>query len=79
VVGIADIDPFVLNLAQGGVADLSLGIAAAAILVATASNNLLKATYAVVFAGWHTSLPAVVSLAVLAALSVVAAFLIGGG
>jgi uncharacterized membrane protein (DUF4010 family) len=79
VVGVADIDPFVLNLAQGGVADLSLTIAAAAILVATASNNLLKATYAAVFAGWRTSLPAVAALAVLAGLAVIAAFLVGRG
>ncbi|HKF72401.1 MAG TPA: DUF4010 domain-containing protein [Stellaceae bacterium] len=79
VVGIADIDPFVLNLAQGGVADLSLGVAAAAILVATASNNLLKATYATVFAGWRTALPAVAALAILAMLTVVAAFLVGSG
>ena len=79
VVGVADIDPFVLNLAQGGVADLSGSIAAAAILVATASNNLLKATYATVFAGWRIALPAVASLAGLAALTIIAAFLVGRG
>jgi uncharacterized membrane protein (DUF4010 family) len=79
VVGISDIDPFVLNLAQGGVADLSPSVAAAAILVATASNNLLKATYAAVFAGWRASLPAVASLASLAALTLVAAILVGRG
>lgn len=78
VVGVADIDPFVLNLAQGGVADLSLAIAAAAILVATASNNLLKATYSAAFAG-RTSVPAVTALAALAALTVIAAFLVGRG
>jgi uncharacterized membrane protein (DUF4010 family) len=79
VVGIADIDPFVLNLAQGGVADLSPSVAAAAILVATASNNLLKATYAAVFAGWRLSFPAVASLTSLAALTIIAAFLVGRG
>ena len=79
VVGVSDIDPFVLNLAQGGVADLSPSVAAAAILVATASNNLLKASYAAVFAGWRASLPAVVALGVLAALTVAAAFLVGRG
>jgi uncharacterized membrane protein (DUF4010 family) len=77
VVGISDIDPFVLNLAQGGVADLSPSVAAAAILVATASNNLLKAGYAAAFAGWRASLPAVTALAALAALTLLAAFLIG--
>ena len=79
VVGIADIDPFVLNLAQGGVADLSASVAAAAILIATASNNLLKASYAAVFAGGRVAFPAVASLIVLAGLTVVAAFLVGRG
>ena len=79
VVGIADIDPFVLNLAQGGVADLSLAVAAAAILVSTASNNLLKASYAAGFAGLRISFPAVASLTTLALCTVVAAFLVGRG
>ncbi len=78
VVGVADIDPFVLNLAQGGVADLSASVAAAAILVSTASNNLLKASYAAAFAGARVALPSVISLTALAALTVAAAFLIGG-
>ena len=79
VVGIADIDPFVLNLAQGGVADLSASVAAAAILVSTASNNLLKASYAAGFAGFRIAFPAVASLTTLAVLTVVAAVLVGRG
>jgi uncharacterized membrane protein (DUF4010 family) len=79
VVGIADIDPFVLNLAQGGVADLSTSVAAAAILVSTASNNLLKASYAAGFAGLRIAFPAIASLAALATCTIVAAFLVGTG
>lgn len=79
LVGVADIDPFVLNLAQGGVADLSTGLAAAAILVSTASNNLLKASYAAGFAGFRIAFPALASLTTLAALTVAAAFLVGRG
>jgi uncharacterized membrane protein (DUF4010 family) len=79
VVGFADIDPFVLNLAQGGVADLSASVAAMAILIATASNNLLKACYAAGFAGLRVALPAVASLTALAMLTVVAALLVGRG
>jgi uncharacterized membrane protein (DUF4010 family) len=79
VVGISDIDPFVLNLTQGGVADLSSSVASAAILIATASNNLLKASYAAAFAGWRASLPAVAALAALAALAIAAAFVVGRG
>lgn len=51
IVGMADIDPFVLSLAQGGVAGLTMTQIATAILIATASNNLLKAGYTVIFAG----------------------------
>lgn len=49
VVGFTDIDPFVLSLAQGGVATIGMASAAAAIVIATSSNNLLKALYALLF------------------------------
>jgi uncharacterized membrane protein (DUF4010 family) len=49
VVGVTDIDPFVLGLAQGGAANVGVGLAATAILVSTASNNVLKAVYAMTF------------------------------
>lgn len=49
VVGVTDIDPFVLSLAQGGIAKLGIVTAALAIVIATSSNNVLKAAYAVVF------------------------------
>jgi uncharacterized membrane protein (DUF4010 family) len=66
VVGVTDIDPFVLSLAQGVAAPLSLAGAAGAVLIATASNNLLKACYAASFAGWRQSLPAAAALVLLA-------------
>jgi len=78
IVGIADIDPFVLNLAQGGASELPLGAVAAGILIATASNNLLKASYAVAFAGARATIPPVAALTGLAALAGAAAFVIGG-
>ena len=49
IVGITDIDPFVLNLAQGGASGMSNGALAAAILIAASSNNILKAIYAAGF------------------------------
>jgi uncharacterized membrane protein (DUF4010 family) len=73
IVGVTDVDPFVLSLAQGGAAPLSHGGAAAAVLIATASNNLLKAGYAGAFAGVRASLPAAGALIVLALGAVVAA------
>jgi uncharacterized membrane protein (DUF4010 family) len=67
IVGISDIDPFVLNLAQGGVAGIENAALAAAILIAASSNNILKAVYAAGFAGGKataTSAAALVALAI---------------
>jgi len=66
VVGITDIDPFVLNLAQGGAPGLPSNALVAAVLIAASSNNLLKAAYAASFAGWRASIPSVAALVVLA-------------
>jgi uncharacterized membrane protein (DUF4010 family) len=68
VVGVTDIDPFVLSVAQGGVAQLGDQTAAAAVLVAASSNNVLKAVYAASFAGWRRSITSAGSLAMLAVL-----------
>lgn len=65
--GLTDIDPFVLNLAQGGVAGMSLRAAAAAILVAASSNNILKGCYALAFGGARAARSAAVALFLLAA------------
>jgi uncharacterized membrane protein (DUF4010 family) len=75
VVGFTDIDPFVLSLAQGGTGAMSVPAAAAAILIAIASNNVLKASYAVAFAGWRASVNAAAVLVVLGLAGIVAAVL----
>jgi uncharacterized membrane protein (DUF4010 family) len=66
VVGVTDIDPFVLNLAQGGTSGIPNGAIAAAILIAASFNNLLKAGYATAFAGGRTTTVSAVALVVLA-------------
>lgn len=73
IVGFTDIDPFVLSLAQGGTAQVPVATAAAAILIAASSNNLLKAGYATAFAGMR-ALGAGVALVLLAAVGVALAF-----
>lgn len=65
VVGFTDIDPFVLSIAQGGSGSMPVPAAATAILIAIASNNVLKASYAVAFAGWRASINAAAVLVVL--------------
>ena len=51
IVGVTDIDPFVINIAQGGVAGLSATVLSATILIAASSNNIAKAFYALSFGG----------------------------
>ena len=66
IVGVSDIDPFVLSLTQNATGDMPVGVAVGAILIATSSNNLLKAGYAVAFAGGRASLAPTVALGLLA-------------
>jgi uncharacterized membrane protein (DUF4010 family) len=64
ILGVSDVDPFVLSLAQGAVKGAPLSLLTAAILVAASSNNALKALYAVVFGRARTgALPAAILVA----------------
>ena len=72
VVGFVDIDPFVLGLAQGGGA-MPLHALISAVLIAMSSNNVLKAAYAVGFAGWRASRSSALALLAVAAGGVAAA------
>ena len=76
IVGISDIDPFVLNLAQGGLSGVSTSALVAAILIAASSNNILKALYAAFFAGGRTTAASAAALALLAAAGVAIALAI---
>jgi len=78
IVGVTDIDPFVLNLAQGGTTGMSNSALAAAILIAASSNNILKAAYAVFFAGGRATAVSAIILVLLAAAGVAAAAAISG-
>ncbi len=64
-VGVADVDPFVLSLAQGGGAGMGMRTLVAAILVALSSNNLLKAGYSAAFAGLRRGVLAAAALTLL--------------
>ena len=74
VVGISDIDPFVLNLAQGGVTGVENAALAAAILIAASSNNVLKAAYAAGFAGGEATAASAAVLVALALAGLAAAY-----
>jgi uncharacterized membrane protein (DUF4010 family) len=72
-VGTSDIDPFVLNLAQGGVSAMPLSAIAAAVLIAASANNLAKAGYAIAFGGLAVGARSAGALTVLALLGFAAA------
>jgi uncharacterized membrane protein (DUF4010 family) len=67
IVGVSDIDPFVLNLAQPEATQITTSVVAGAILVATSSNNLVKAAYAVAYSGTRMRTVPVAALVLLAA------------
>lgn len=67
VMGTVDIDPFILGLTQSAGAATPLHMASVAILIAAASNNLIKGIYAFIFADRRTGLLALALMAVLAA------------
>lgn len=76
VVGFTDIDPFVLSIAQGGAAVAGLAVSAAAIIIATSSNNVLKALYAALFSRPRTNYAASALLAALAVIGLGVAALV---
>jgi uncharacterized membrane protein (DUF4010 family) len=73
LVGASDIDPFVLNLAQGGAPGMSLPALAAAVLIAASANNLAKAAYSIGFGGLARTRPPAAILVLLALLGFAAA------
>ncbi len=76
IVGVTDIDPFVLNLAQGGVTGVGGAELASAILIAASSNNVLKAVYAASFAGGKATAASAAALVALAVAGVAMAIAI---
>jgi len=68
VMGVTDVDPFIMGMTQSAGSLTPLSVGAAAILVAAASNNLVKGIYAYSLCDRHTGRQALVLLSVLAAL-----------
>ena len=66
LMGVSDVDPFIMSLTQT-VGPAALGAAAAAIVVATASNNAVKGVYAAAFADRPTGVRGLAALLLLAA------------
>jgi len=67
LMGVTDVDPFIMGMTQDAGRNAPLGVAAAAILIAASSNNLVKGIYAFSLSDRKTG---VLSLSLLAALAV---------
>jgi uncharacterized membrane protein (DUF4010 family) len=67
LMGVTDVDPFIMGMTQSAGGNTPLGVAAAAILIAAASNNLVKGIYALSLGDRKTG---VMSLSLLTALAV---------
>ncbi len=66
IMGVSDVDPFIMGMTQAAGANATLAVAAGAILIAAASNNLVKGIYAYSLSDRKTG---VLSLSLLAALA----------
>jgi uncharacterized membrane protein (DUF4010 family) len=71
VMGITDVDPFILGMTQAAGAVTAVKVAASAILIAAASNNLVKGIYAYSLADRKTGIQSLIFLAVLSGLGLV--------
>jgi uncharacterized membrane protein (DUF4010 family) len=75
VMGVTDVDPFILSLAESASALTPVPLAAGAIIIAAASNNLIKGIYAYGFGDRRTGTQGLALLALLALLGLLPLFL----
>lgn len=74
--GLTDVDPFVMSLSQSAKTMLAESMAAKGIVIATASNNLLKGIYTAVFAADEVRKKGSLLLIILAFISLSALFFV---
>jgi uncharacterized membrane protein (DUF4010 family) len=66
VMGVTDVDPFIMGMTQSAGSTTAVAVAASAIVIAAASNNLVKGIYAYSFADRATGRRGLVALVALA-------------
>jgi len=74
IMGLTDVDPFILGIAQTAGASTPLRLGAEAILIAAASNSFVKGIYAYAFADRKTGIQSACLLVALGALGLVPLF-----
>lgn len=78
VMGVTDVDPFIMGLTQAGGRSTQLATVAVAIMIAASSNNLIKGIYAFALSDRRTGTMSLVLLVALAAAGLVPLAWIGG-
>jgi uncharacterized membrane protein (DUF4010 family) len=71
IMGVTDVDPFIMGMTQAADSLTPLKVAAAAVVIAAASNNLMKGIYAYSLADRKTGTQSLFLLTALAALGLV--------
>jgi uncharacterized membrane protein (DUF4010 family) len=77
IMGVTDVDPFIMGLTQAAGTLTPLKVAAGAILIAAASNNVVKGIYAYSLADRKTGVQSLLFLAGLAAAGLIPLFWLG--
>jgi uncharacterized membrane protein (DUF4010 family) len=74
IMGVADVDPFIMGMTQAAGTLTPLKAAAGAVVIAAASNDLVKGIYSFSFADRKTGTESLALLATLAALGLIPLF-----
>ena len=74
IMGVTDVDPFIMGMTQAAGTLTPLSVAAGAVLIAASSNNIVKGIYAYSLADRKTGVQSLVFLATLALLGLVPLF-----
>jgi uncharacterized membrane protein (DUF4010 family) len=77
LMGVSDVDPFIMGMTQAAPALTAFKVAAAAIAIAAASNNVVKGIYSFSLAGRKTGVQSLAMLLALAALGLIPLFWLG--
>ena len=77
IMGVSDVDPFIMGLTQAAGTITPVNVAAGAILIAAASNNIVKGIYAYSLADKKTGLQSLLFLIGLAAAGLIPLFWLG--
>jgi len=76
IMGVTDVDPFIMGLTQTAGMSTTLHVAAVGIIIAAASNNVVKGIYALSFADRRTGFMSLALLGTLAAAGALCLFLV---